>query len=277
MIKKLMALILVGTFLLAGCSGKPKAVEEFYSQLYLNVDSQLDDGYTDAQLSAIDTSEERNAFFSISYQKVDVLMKNLSVKANAALDQASEDEKKILIGLIEMYDNYSKDSQNAIRLLSNYDKECPAAADRPAGTLPSHACGEIYFNATDLKETSLACVYYVSAKFMQDFPGFDKNKVEFLNSGMSEDVISEGCDAFRGSASLLGYPYRVSRWVVPEKMQREIDSEVVIAVADSLYTNAVSGVPVLEQAVSGSWFGNCSAFESMQERLPNRVKSGNCW
>lgn len=90
-------------------------------------------------------------------------------------------------------------------------------------------------------------------------------------------MISEGCDAFRQSASLFGYPYKASRWVVPEKMQREIDSEVVIVVADGLYTNSVSGIPILEQAVSGSWFGYCSAFENMQVKLPSRVKSGNCW
>jgi hypothetical protein len=176
-----------------------------------------------------------------------------------------------------MYDNYSKESQEAIRLLSNYDKECPDAASRPAGTLPSHACGDIFLTVSDLKTASLACVYFVSAEFLTGISNFDKTKVDFLNSGMSEDVISQGCKAFPQSASLLGYPHRTSRWVVPEKMQREIDSDFVIAVADGLYTNLVSDVPILEQAVYGTWFGYCSAFKSIEARLPNQVKSGNCW
>jgi hypothetical protein len=277
MIKRLLALSLTGAFLLTGCSSEPKLIEEFYSQLYLAVEPQLDDGYTDAQLSSIDTAEERNEFFSVGYEKVDLLIQNLKVKAEAALPQTSGNEKETLSELIKMYGQYSIEAKQAIRLLSNYDNECPDATKRPAGTLPTHACGDIALTVTDLKTASLVCVYYVSAKFLGNSSGFDATKVDFLNSGMSADVISQGCDAFSSSASLLGSPHRTSRWVVPEKMQREVDSDFVIAVADGLYTNLVSDVPILEQAVYGSWFGSCSAFKSLEARLPNQTKSGNCW
>lgn len=277
MIKRLLALSLTGAFLLAGCSSEPKLIEEFYSQLYLAVDAQLDDGYTDAQLSSLDTAEETNEFFSIGYEKVDLLVQNLKMKAEAALPQTSGTEKETLSELIKMYGQYSIEAKQAIRLLSNYDNECPDASKRPRGTLPTHACGDIFLTATDLQTASLVCMYYVSAKFLGDFPGFDSTKVDFLNSGMSSDVISQGCDAFTASASLLGYPHRTSRWVVPEKMQREVESDFVIAVADGLYTNLVNDVPILEQAVYGSWFGYCSAFKTLEARIPKQIKSGNCW
>jgi hypothetical protein len=277
MVKKAIALSLTGAFFLTGCSSEPKAIDQFFSQLYLEVDSQLDDGYTVEEINALDTKEEQNEFFSAGYKKVDALVQNLKIKAELAKKDATGTEANTLSELIKMYDNYSKESQEAIRLLSNYDTECPDAASRPAGTLPTHACGDIFFTVSDLKTASLACVYFVSAEFLTGISNFDKSKVVFLNSGMSEDVISQGCKAFPQSASLLGYPHRTSRWVVPEKMQREIDSDFVIAVADGLYTNVVSDVPILEQAVYGTWFGYCSTFKSIEAKLPNQSKSGNCW
>jgi hypothetical protein len=277
MTKKLLAVFLFCSFLLSGCATGPKAIEQFYDQLYLEVEPQLDDGYTLDQLKALNTKEKRNKFFTVGYEKADAVIMNLKSKAEMALTESSGSEEEILVELIKMYESYSRESQQAIKLLSNYDEECPDANSRPAGTLPTHACGDIALTVEDLKTSSLVCVYYLSAAFLEDFSGFDKTKVNFLNSGMNEKVISQGCEAFPQSASLLGYPHRTSRWVVPEKMQREIDSDFVIAVADGLYTNLVAGIPILEQAVYGSWFGYCSAFESMQARLPSQVKSGNCW
>jgi hypothetical protein len=274
----LVFLAFVSALFLTGCSSEPKAIEQFYEALYSDVTPQLDDGYTEAQLEALrgDVKNTRE-YFSISYRKVDGLIQNLKTKAELALSEASVDEEETLREIIKMYESYSIESQQAVRLLDDYDKECPDAASRPSGTLPSRACGGIFFNAVDLKEVSLVCVYYVSAKFLEGFPGFDKTKVLLLNSEISEDAITQGCEAFRQSASLLGYPHRTSRWEVPEKMQREVDSEIVIAVADGLYTNVVSGVPILEQAVYGTWFGYCSAFSNMEAKLPAQIKSGNCW
>jgi hypothetical protein len=277
MTKKFLSAFLVCSFLLAGCSSEPKAIEQFYDQLYLDVESQLDDGYSLDQLKALDTVEKRNEFYTVGYEKANSVIANLKSKAGIALTESSEKEREILVELIKMYESYSRETRQAIKLLSNYYNDCPDATRRPAGTLPSHACGDIALTVEDLKTSSLVCVYYLSATFLGDFSGFDKSKVNFLNSGMSEDVISQGCEAFPQSASLLGYPHRTSRWVVPEKMQREINSDFIIAVADGLYTNIVPGVPILEQAVYGSWFGDCSAFNIMEARLPKQVKSGNCW
>ena len=271
---KLVALSLVGTFLFSGCSSEPKVIGEFYNHLYLEVEPQVDDGYTDAQVSAIETDEEAYKLFSVSYEKANALMQTLKVKASASLDQASDEEKKVLNELISMYDNYARESQNAISLISNFTEEC---VKRKPGTLPSSACQKVFWNANDMKKSSLVCVYYFSAKLLKNFPDFDDTKVDILNSEMSPDVISDGCEAFRQSASLEGYPYRTDRRALPEKMQREIDSQNVIVLSDGLYMNYVEDVPLLEQAVFGSWFGYCSAFESMKSRMPNRVKSGSCY
>lgn len=172
MSKKLVVLGLIGAFLVSGCSSEPKAIEEFYNQLYLEVDSQLNDGYTEAQLSALVPGQQTYEYFSIVYEKVDLLAQNLKIKANAALDQASDSEKEILNELIKIYSSYSSDSQNAIKLLRNYEKECPDTASRPKGSLPTHECGEIFFNAFGLKETSLVCVYYVTREISYKFSRF---------------------------------------------------------------------------------------------------------
>ena len=274
---KFYILLIASSLTLSGCTSEPKVIEQLYEQLYADVDPQLNDGYTEAQISSLDTAEEQNMFFSAGYKKVDELAENLAKKAKAAEAEASGSEKETLKALIGMYQNYSAEAKQAIKLLGNYASECPDATQRPAGTLPTHACGDIFFTVSDLKTASLVCVYYVSAQALGDFSGFEKSKVSLLNSSMSADVISQGCEAFQGSASLLGYPHRTSRWVVPEKMQREVDSDFVIAVADGLYTNLVADLPILEQAVQGSWFGYCSAFKNMEAKLPAQIKAGNCW
>jgi hypothetical protein len=278
MIKKLLILTFVSALFLTGCSSEPKAIEQFYDALYSDVAPQLEDGYTKGELEAMRGDREKGReYFSVRYEKVDSLIQNLITKAEFALRAASDSEEKTLREIIKMYESYSRELQQTIKILSNYVEECPDAVNRPAGTLPGHVCGDFALTVEDLKTSSLVCMYYVSAVVLEGFSGFDKTQVKLLNSEISEEVITQGCEAFRQSASLLGYPYRTSRWVVPEKMQREVDSELVIAVADGLFTNVVDGVPILEQAVYGTWFGYCSAFSSMEAKLPSQIKSGNCW
>ena len=120
MTKKLLAVFLFCSFLLSGCATGPKAIEQFYDQLYLEVEPQLDDGYTLDQLKALNTKEKRNKFFTVGYEKADAVIMNLKSKAEMALTESSGSEEEILVELIKMYESYSRESQQAIKLLSNY-------------------------------------------------------------------------------------------------------------------------------------------------------------
>ncbi len=268
---------LIGCIFLNGCGEQQKALDALYAELYADVPTQLDDGYTVAQLKALDTPEKVNKYFSIGFKKTDSLIQKLITATEAALAESSGAEAEKLIDLRQMYKSYQQEARQAINLLGNYKKSCPDAASRPAGTLPSHACGDVFLTVEDLKSASLVCVYYVSAKKLADFPGFDKSQVQLLNSTMTAEIISQGCEAFKDSTSLLGYPHRTSKWVVPEKMRTEVTSELVIAIGDGLFTNLVDDVPILEQAVNGKWFGYCSAFKNVERKLENGSKTGNCY
>jgi hypothetical protein len=275
--KKLGFLTLCLALTLSACSNVKAISSEDFSLFYSDIEKTISTAEIKSRES-LDTQQILKTYvsdYAIYSDELDKISKKfLEVSSRVSTEQS--DPFKNASGFLSSLNEEIKSESQYLE-----DLTCPLFWDDSKRD-KIEECGRAHLRWGNNWTRALTCTYYFASLEFQNFTEFEIERVSQLSDLSDKDL--RGCEIFKSSNSLYGYPQRVGVTWIPDVYQTKFlqrDQLFVVEIDDRLYAE-YSG-ELLSDSLYGSWNGNCAVYRRYERLLQKNgfllgsIKGGTCF